>query len=66
MSLRELCDRKLREHDHDGVDEEDRADRPLGHAHLALREHGKELEAGHAREDEQRVERDDADERPVP
>ena len=39
MSLGELCDRKLREHDHDRVDEEDRADRALRHAHLVLREH---------------------------
>ena len=34
-------------------------DRRLGHARLVLREHGKELEAGHAGEDEQRVERDE-------
>ena len=57
-------DRQLREHDHERVHEEDERRSRLADARLVLRETGSSR-AGHAGEDEQRVERDHAHEHAV-
>ena len=61
----EARDRRLREDDHDRVHEEEQPDLGLRHARLVLRVHGQDVEAGEPREDEERVQPDHRDERPV-
>ena len=61
-SFEQLRHGQLREHDHEGVGEEDDSDCFLGHACFVLREHRQELELRVAGGHEQHVESDERDE----
>ena len=65
-SLDPARDRKLREHDRERVDEEDRADLTLAQVGLVARERGEEGEERVPGRDEHEVQRPEAEERLMP